>query len=139
MPYRCIRVYLFRRQTGMKKYAVCSLLFSADRCGDRGRLLRTFLFVGIFGFACIYDRSRHDGCSDCGHRRSAYGWFCDTTDALSSHQPRERKLEILKDSHTGAFAVIWCAVYFILYFGCAVSCTLQTYTVFCPHLCLRED
>ena len=56
--------------------------------------------------------------------------FCDTTDALSSHQPRERKLEILKDSHTGAFAVIWCAVYFVLYFGCAASCTLQTYTVF---------
>ena len=27
--------------------------------------------------------------------------FCDTCDALSSHQSRERKLEILKDSHTG--------------------------------------
>ncbi len=56
--------------------------------------------------------------------------YCDTTDALSSHQPRERKLEILKDSHTGAFAVIWCAVYFILYFGSAASCTLQTYMIF---------
>ena len=31
--------------------------------------------------------------------------FCDTCDALSSHQSRERKLEILKDSHTGAFAI----------------------------------
>ena len=36
--------------------------------------------------------------------------FCDTCDALSSHQSRERKLEILKDSHTGAFAIICCAV-----------------------------
>ena len=56
--------------------------------------------------------------------------FCDTTDAISSHQPREKKLEILKDSHTGAFAVIWCAVYFVFYFGCAASCTLQAYLIF---------
>lgn len=46
--------------------------------------------------------------------------FCDTSDALSSYQPMERKLEILKDSHVGAFAVIRVAVYLILYFG-AVS------------------
>lgn len=43
--------------------------------------------------------------------------FCDTMDALSSRQPMERKLEILKDSHTGAFAVIGCTVYFLLSFG----------------------
>lgn len=30
----------------------------------------------------------------------------DTSDALSSWQERERRLEILKDSHAGAFAVI---------------------------------
>lgn len=43
--------------------------------------------------------------------------FCDTVDALSSHQPKERKLEILKDSHVGAFAVIGICVYFLLSFG----------------------
>ena len=43
--------------------------------------------------------------------------FIDTVDALSSYQPKERKLEILKDPHTGAFALISCSVYFILYFG----------------------
>jgi adenosylcobinamide-GDP ribazoletransferase len=43
--------------------------------------------------------------------------FMDTADALSSHQPRERKLEIMKDSHTGAFGVIWCASYLLLSFG----------------------
>ena len=32
--------------------------------------------------------------------------FCDTVDALSSHASPERKREILKDSHAGAFAVI---------------------------------
>jgi len=43
--------------------------------------------------------------------------FCDTTDALSSYQPRERKLEILKDSNAGAFAIIYAALWFILYFA----------------------
>ncbi len=32
--------------------------------------------------------------------------FMDTEDALRSYLPRERKLEIMKDPHTGAFAVI---------------------------------
>lgn len=40
--------------------------------------------------------------------------YMDTVDALSSHQSRERKLEILKDSHCGAFAVIYCMIYLLL-------------------------
>jgi len=44
--------------------------------------------------------------------------FCDTCDALSSHQTRERKLEILKDSHTGAFAIICCGLYLLMFFAC---------------------
>lgn len=43
--------------------------------------------------------------------------YCDTVDALASHASRERKLEILKDSGAGAFAVIWCCVWFLLYFA----------------------
>ncbi len=43
--------------------------------------------------------------------------FCDTCDALASHQSRERKLEILKDSHTGAFAIIWCGVYLLVFWA----------------------
>lgn len=43
--------------------------------------------------------------------------FCDTVDALASHQSRERKLEILKDPHTGVFAIIYGAVYILLSFG----------------------
>ncbi len=35
--------------------------------------------------------------------------FMDTMDAFHSYQPREKKLEILKDSHIGAFAVIMLA------------------------------
>lgn len=41
----------------------------------------------------------------------------DTADARSSWQEKERRLEILKDSHAGAFAIIACAVYFLFYYG----------------------
>ena len=40
--------------------------------------------------------------------------LCDTCDALGSHQTRERKLEILKDTHTGAFALIGLGCYLLL-------------------------
>lgn len=43
--------------------------------------------------------------------------FLDTQDALSSYQSMERRLEILKDSHAGAFAIISCSVYFLAYIG----------------------
>ncbi len=41
--------------------------------------------------------------------------FMDTMDAFCSYQPREKKLEILKDSHIGAFAVIMFSAYGLLY------------------------
>ncbi len=41
--------------------------------------------------------------------------FLDTVDALSSWQDRETKLAIMKDPHTGAFAVIGCGVYLLCY------------------------
>ena len=43
--------------------------------------------------------------------------FCDTVDALSSHAEREKKLEILKDSHCGAFAVIFFGLWLLLFFA----------------------
>lgn len=43
--------------------------------------------------------------------------YADTSDALSSYGDREKKLEILKDSHCGAFAVIRLCCYFVAYFG----------------------
>ena len=47
--------------------------------------------------------------------------FCDVTDALSSHTPPERRREILKDPHVGAFAVIGVAAYLLGYFGVATE------------------
>ena len=47
--------------------------------------------------------------------------FLDTMDALGSNQSREKKLEILKDSNSGAFAVIGGIIYFLLYFASIIS------------------
>lgn len=55
----------------------------------------------------------------------------DTSDALHSYQPRERKLEILKDSHAGAFAIITAVVYFLLYLGVYSEITLKSLPVVC--------
>jgi adenosylcobinamide-GDP ribazoletransferase len=47
--------------------------------------------------------------------------FCDTADALSSRASQERKREILKDPHAGAFAVISAVCYLLLYFSLAAE------------------
>ena len=41
----------------------------------------------------------------------------DVTDAVKSWRDRDERLRILKDSHTGAFAVIVCVLYLILLFA----------------------
>ncbi len=43
--------------------------------------------------------------------------FLDTCDALSSCRGKEERVRILKDPHTGAFALIWGIVYFLLLYG----------------------
>ena len=51
--------------------------------------------------------------------------YADTCDALSSYGDREKKLEILKDPHCGAFAVIRLCSYFLAYFA---LCTCVQFT-----------
>jgi len=41
--------------------------------------------------------------------------FCDVSDAHASYGDKQKKLEIMKDSHIGAFALIRLAVYLIVY------------------------
>ena len=41
----------------------------------------------------------------------------DTADAEASHLDRERRLEIMEDSCSGAFAIICCGAYLLLFFG----------------------
>lgn len=62
----------------------------------------------------------------------------DTADALSSWQERSRRLEILKDSHAGAFAVITCSVYFLLYYGVYCQMGRRALPVVCISFCLSR-
>lgn len=43
--------------------------------------------------------------------------FMDTMDAIHSYQEKERKLEILKDPHIGAFSVLCLCLYGLLFLG----------------------
>jgi Cobalamin-5-phosphate synthase len=43
--------------------------------------------------------------------------FLDTVDAISSYKSREEKLEILKDPHAGAFAILFGALYLVVTYG----------------------
>lgn len=43
--------------------------------------------------------------------------FMDTMDARAAWQGKEKRLEILKDTHTGAFAVLGCAGYLLAHCG----------------------
>ena len=54
--------------------------------------------------------------------------FADTTDARKSYGDPEKKRKILKDPHSGAFAVIGVTCYILLYFGlcCAFVHSLRT-------------
>ena len=47
--------------------------------------------------------------------------YADTCDALASHASPERKQEILRDPHCGAFAVIRLCVYFVTSFALCCS------------------
>ncbi|MDR0925293.1 MAG: adenosylcobinamide-GDP ribazoletransferase [Hungatella sp.] len=58
--------------------------------------------------------------------------FLDVVDARSSHGDRKKKLEILKDPHTGAFAIIGCGVYLVLY----LAAFLEMRPVMIPAYCL---
>lgn len=63
----------------------------------------------------------------------------DTADAMSSYQERERRLEILKDSHAGAFAVITCVVYFTLSFGVYSQMNIEALKVIAPCFMLSRS
>ena len=64
--------------------------------------------------------------------------FLDTSDAMSSWRERERRLEILKDSHAGAFAVISGISYMVLYLGAAGEVTRECLPVLCLAFCVSS-
>lgn len=56
--------------------------------------------------------------------------FLDVVDARSSYQPMEKKLEILKDPHTGAFATIGCGIYLLVYTAFFAMLSLRGISLF---------
>lgn len=54
--------------------------------------------------------------------------YCDTSDALAAWRGRERALEILKDTHTGAFAVIRYGMYILVSFGLFSELYMRDYS-----------
>lgn len=112
------------------QYALRVLLFSARRRIDRRDRLRSVLSFRL---------SRLSAPARCGVRhcrraslRAATIWT-DSATRWTPFLPVSRakgNWKILKDSHAGAFAIIWCVVYFIAYFAAAGTLTLQTYAVF---------
>lgn len=63
----------------------------------------------------------------------------DTADALSSWQTQERRLEILKDSNSGAFAIIVGLMYMILYFGVMSEVSSRSIGVICISFVLSRS
>lgn len=57
--------------------------------------------------------------------------FMDVSDALASWQTKERRLEILKDSHVGAFAVMYCAMYLLTMAGLLSEATAKDAPLLC--------
>ena len=55
--------------------------------------------------------------------------FCDVADALASHAPTEKKRAILKDSHTGAFAIITLGCYLLAYAALATELPITFHSV----------
>ncbi|MBR4212221.1 MAG: adenosylcobinamide-GDP ribazoletransferase [Oscillibacter sp.] len=63
--------------------------------------------------------------------------YADTSDALGSHAPPERRREILTDPRCGAFAVIRLCAYFVGYF--ALCASLDSYGPMCAAFVLSRS
>lgn len=135
--YSVLPVPQFRWNEGNMKYAICFFPAVGLLCG--GALLCWYVLCGALAVsellfaavaACLplllTGGIHMDG-------------YMDTVDALASHQSRERKLEILKDPHCGAFAPIYCGVYLLLSFGLFHALYGSGLTaVFCPAFVLSR-
>ena len=62
--------------------------------------------------------------------------YCDTCDALASHQDVEKRQEILKDPHLGAFAAIRLCAYFLADFALWISSPVLRLPVLLGMFCL---
>ncbi len=98
------------------KYSIC--FFPVVGAVVGAILFAWYFLCGLFGFNSIFFAAIAACIPTFVTGGIHMDGYCDTIDALSSYQPAERKLEILKDSNAGAFAVIKNTVYYLLYFAC---------------------
>ncbi len=113
------------------KYSICFFPVVGVLCGAALALWYAFCLyfaVGSFLFAAV---------GSCIGLLLSGGihmdGFRDTVDALASHRDRERKLEILKDSNCGAFAVMYCMLLMLIAFGFfSAVYEQQRIWAFCP-------
>lgn len=84
--------------TGLVLFAAGSFIFSLSVTSILPAVVMTLIPIAITGGIHL------DG-------------LLDTIDALSSYGEREKKLEILKDPHAGAFAIVGCGCYLLWSLG----------------------
>ena len=97
------------------KYMLCSLPLVGAVIG--ASLFLWYLIAGALGFSQLLTAAGFTLIPVAISGGIHLDGFCDTVDAVSSHAAPERKREILKDSHAGAFAIIWLSFYMIMYFA----------------------
>lgn len=97
------------------KYMLCSLPLVGAVIG--ASLYLWYLITGGFGFSQLLTAAGFTLIPVAISGGIHLDGFCDTVDAVSSHAAPEKKREILKDSHAGAFAIIWLSFYMIMYFA----------------------
>ena len=109
-----------RAWTGRKSGCAMRFVFSADRGGDRAVEIATFALCEILGAGVLFQTCLLTAVPLLITGGIHMDGYLDVTDARHSYGEREKKLAILKDPHTGAFAIIGLGLYLLLYAG-AVS------------------
>lgn len=136
--YSAIPVPQFAWNDRNMKYAICFFPAVGILCGVAlwgWLMLADYLQISSFFFAMV---------ATCLPLLITGGihmdGYMDTVDALASHRPRERKLEILKDPNCGAFAVIYCGIYLLAYAGLLYELfTAGCIAVLCPTFVLSRS
>lgn len=135
--YSAIPVPQFEWNDRNMKYAICFFPAVGILCG--AVLWGWYVLAGLLGVSSVFFAAM----AACLPLLITGGihmdGYMDTVDALASHQSRERKLDIMKDPHCGAFSVIYCVIYLLAYAGLVHELfTADCIAVICPAFVLSR-